>query len=95
MLKDPIGAWLILIAPAVAIAMLAWSKLIRVVRERGRDYPEWGGHATVLAQFHQLTRAEVNTATRRRYRLILLALYGSVASIFLLMIVIWVAAAKG
>jgi hypothetical protein len=71
--------WLILIVPAIILGLLSWPAIIRTVRERGLEYPSWGGDAVVLAHFRQLLRQEPDPERRRQYRRWLLMTYAATA----------------
>jgi hypothetical protein len=35
------------IVPAIVLGLFSWPHITRTVRERGLEYPAWGGHALV------------------------------------------------
>ena len=71
--------WLILIVPAIVLGLLSWPQITRTVRERGLEYPAWGGHAVVLSHFRRLLREESNPERRGQYRRWLLMTYAATA----------------
>jgi hypothetical protein len=66
-----------LFVPAILLGLLSWPQITRTVRERGLDYPAWGGHGVVLRHFRRLIREESNPDLRRRYRRWLLMSYAA------------------
>ena len=71
--------WLVLIVPAIVLGLLSWPQVIRTVRQRGLEYPAWGGYGVVLSHFRRLAREERDPELRRQYRRWLLMSYVAIA----------------
>jgi hypothetical protein len=78
--------WFVLIVPAIVLGLLSWPQILRTVRERGLEYPAWGGHGIVLSHFRRLVREESNPQLRRQYRRWLWMSYAASA-----LAVLWIA----